>query len=124
MKFVGAGRGSSTSIDPKVGHLAIFVGTSVATKNHAEFISNMELIDAMPPGLLRNHDHREARRQAEGPGQGPAFELCIEARGLDDIRALGCNSIEDEREFAAVARGIGAQQCCLPDLCAAVDQDD
>ena len=28
----------------------------------------------------------------------------IEERGLDDIRALGCNSLEDEREFAAVAR--------------------
>ena len=32
------------------------------------------------------------------------FDLCIEERGLDDIRALGCNSLEDEREFAAVAR--------------------
>jgi hypothetical protein len=28
----------------------------------------------------------------------------IEERSLDDIRALGCNSIEDEREFEAVAR--------------------
>ena len=27
-----------------------------------------------------------------------------EERSLDDIRALGCNSLEDEREFAAAAR--------------------
>ena len=39
------------TIDPKVGHLAIFVGTKVAAKNHAEFINNMELIETMPPGL-------------------------------------------------------------------------
>ena len=28
------------------------VGTKVAIKNHAEFINNMELIDAMPPGSM------------------------------------------------------------------------
>ena len=39
------------TIDPKVGHLAIFVGTKVAIKNHAQFINNMELIETMPPGL-------------------------------------------------------------------------
>jgi hypothetical protein len=86
-------------IDPKVGHLAIFVGTKVAAKDHAEFINNMELIDAMPPGLYEIRiTEKPATREA------PPFELCIEARGLDDIRALGCNSVEDEREFAAVAR--------------------
>jgi len=31
------------AVDPKVGHLAIFVGTKVAAKDHAEFINNMEL---------------------------------------------------------------------------------
>jgi pimeloyl-ACP methyl ester carboxylesterase len=88
------------AIDPKVGHLAIFVGTTVAIKNHAEFINNMELIDAMPPGLYEIM----ITEKSAAPDEAPAFELCIEARGLDDIRALGCNSIEDEREFAAVAR--------------------
>jgi len=88
------------AIDPKVGHLAIFVGTTVATKNHAEFINNMELIDAMPPGLYEIM----ITEKPAAPDEAPAFELCIEARGLEDIRALGSNSIEDEREFAAVAR--------------------
>jgi hypothetical protein len=91
-------------LDPKVGHLAIFVGTKVADKDHAEFINNMELIDAMPPGLYeiliteRPADVSASRAEAVG------FDLRIEPRGLDDIRALGCNSPEDEREFAAVAR--------------------
>src|SRR5262245_20304578 len=91
------------AIDPKVGHLAIFVGTSVAAKNHAEFINNMELIDAMPPGLYEIVITEKSG--AEGStGRKDAFDLCIEERSLDDIRALGCNSLEDEREFAAVAR--------------------
>jgi Protein of unknown function (DUF3141) len=84
--------------------LAIFVGTKVAAKDHAEFINNMELIDAMPPGLYEIVITEKPADQAASPGEAPGFELSIEARGLDDIRALGCNSLEDEREFAAVAR--------------------
>ena len=90
------------TIDPKVGHLAIFVGTKVAAKDHAEFINNMEFIDTMPPGL---YEIVISEKQGSGAsGEGGDFDLSIEERGLDDIRALGCNSPEDEREFAAVAR--------------------
>ena len=85
------------TIDAKAGHLAIFVGTKVAAKDHAEFINNMELIDAMPPGLYEIVI-------TDRPGTESDFDLVIEERGLDDIRALGCNSLQDEREFAAVAR--------------------
>lgn len=89
------------TIDPKVGHLAIFVGTKVAAKDHAEFINNMELIESMPPGLYEIviTDKPGAEKSNQGD-----FDLSIEERGLDDIRALGCNSLEDEREFEAVAR--------------------
>jgi Protein of unknown function (DUF3141) len=92
------------NIDPKVGHLAIFVGTKVAAKDHAEFINNMELIDAMPPGLYEIVITEKPGTEASSEGQSGDFDLSIEERGLDDIRALGCNSLEDEREFAAVAR--------------------
>jgi pimeloyl-ACP methyl ester carboxylesterase len=90
------------SIDAQAGHLAIFVGTKIAAKNHAEFINNMELIDAMPPGLYEIVITDKPR--AEASTEREVFDLCIEERSLDDIRALGCNSLEDEREFAAVAR--------------------
>jgi pimeloyl-ACP methyl ester carboxylesterase len=90
------------TIDPKVGHLAIFVGTKVAAKDHAEFINNMELIDTMPPGLYEIVITEKPGTEASG--ETGDFDLSIEERGLDDIRALGCNSLEDEREFAAVAR--------------------
>src|SRR5208282_3226116 len=92
------------TIDPKVGHLAIFVGTKVAAKNHAEFINNMELIDAMPPGLYEIVITERPGTEAWSEGETGDFGLSIEERGLDDIRALGCNSLEDEREFAAAAR--------------------
>jgi len=92
------------TIDPKVGHLAIFVGTKVAAKDHAQFINNMELIEAMPPGLYEIVITEKPDARASNQQEGGDFDLCIEERGLDDIRALGCNSIEDEREFAAAAR--------------------
>ena len=95
-----AGQRIFYAVDPKVGHLAIFVGAKVAAKNHAEFINNMELIDAMPPGLYEILIDETLASRSETP----IFDLRIEPRGLDDIRALGCNSPEDEREFAAVAR--------------------
>jgi hypothetical protein len=92
------------NIDAKVGHLAIFVGTKVAEKNHAEFINNMELIDAMPPGLYEIVITEKQDTEGSSEGKDDNFDLSIEERTLDDIRALGCNSLEDEREFAAVAR--------------------
>ena len=92
------------NIDPKVGHLAIFVGTKVAAKNHAQFINNMELIESMPPGLYEIVITEKPGTEASSQAQVGDFDLSIEERGLDDIRALGCNSLEDEREFAAVAR--------------------
>ena len=61
------------TIDPKVGHLAIFVGTKVAAKDHAEFINNMELIDAMPPGLYEIVITREAGHRSLERGRSRRF---------------------------------------------------
>ena len=91
-------------LNQKVGHLAIFVGTAVAAKEHAEFMNYMELIDAMPPGLYEIVISEKPEGATAGAGGAGDYDLRIEARGLEDIRALGCNSLEDEREFAAVAR--------------------
>jgi hypothetical protein len=91
-------------LNQKVGHLAIFVGTAVAAKEHAEFMNYMELVDAMPPGLYEIVISEKPQALKGGAGDGGEYDLRIEARGLEDIRALGGNSLEDEREFAAVAR--------------------
>ena len=61
------------TIDPKVGHLAIFVGTKVAAKDHAEFINNMELIDAMPPGLYEIVITEKPGSRSLEPGRSRRF---------------------------------------------------
>ncbi|HEX2840852.1 DUF3141 domain-containing protein [Hyphomicrobium sp.] len=92
------------AVHESIGHLGIFVSGSVAKKEHDEFASNIDLIDVLPPGLY------EAVLTPKDP-KGLAADLItgdylvrFEARTLDDIRALGGNDANDEREFAAVAR--------------------
>jgi pimeloyl-ACP methyl ester carboxylesterase len=87
-----------------IGHLGIFVSGKVATKEHAEFASCIEMIDTMPPGL-----YEAVIREVE-PGTAHRdlihgkYLFTLEARTLDDIRALGVNSDEDNQRFAAAAR--------------------
>jgi hypothetical protein len=86
------------------GHLAIFVGTKVAAKEHSEFINYMDLIDGMPPGLYEIVITPKKEGQVGEELLAGDFNVQIQERDLDNIRALGCNSLEDEREFETVAR--------------------
>jgi pimeloyl-ACP methyl ester carboxylesterase len=92
------------TVHETIGHLGIFVSGGVAKKEHAEFSSNIDLIDVLPPGLY------EATFEARGSdtlndelavGQ---WVMRCEARTLDDIRAMGGNSLEDERRFETAKR--------------------
>ncbi|MCW2276421.1 DUF3141 domain-containing protein [Rhodoblastus acidophilus] len=87
-----------------IGHLGIFVAGSVANKEHEEFALNMNMIDAMPPGLyevvLTDMDADTSHRELVAG----RYVAKIVPRTLDDIRALGCNDADDERKFEAVAR--------------------
>ncbi|MBR1173199.1 DUF3141 domain-containing protein [Bradyrhizobium sp. KB893862 SZCCT0404] len=92
------------TVHENIGHLGIFVSGGVAKKEHAEFSSNIDLIDVLPPGLY------EATFEACGDetinadlAEGHWVMRC-EARTLDDIRAMGGNSPEDERRFATAKR--------------------
>jgi len=92
------------TVHKSVGHLGIFVSGGIAKKEHAEFSSNIDLIDVLPPGLY------EATFEAKGDDTTSAdmvvgqWVMRCEARTLDDIRAMGGNSPEDERRFAAAKR--------------------
>ncbi|MBA2125707.1 3-hydroxyalkanoate synthetase [Hyphomicrobium methylovorum] len=92
------------ALHESIGHLGIFVSGSVAKKEHDQFASNIDLIDALPPGLY------EAVMTPKDPDDPTAnlilgdYLVRFETRSLDDIRALGCNSAEDDRKFATVAR--------------------
>jgi pimeloyl-ACP methyl ester carboxylesterase len=105
------------AVHESIGHLGIFVSTSVAKKEHGEFASNIDLIDVLPPGLY------EAVMIPKDPGDASAdliggdYLVRFEARTLDDIRALGGNDEEDEREFATAARlseiNLGLYRTCV-----------
>jgi pimeloyl-ACP methyl ester carboxylesterase len=93
------------AVHESIGHLGIFVSGSVAKKEHDEFASNIDLIDVLPPGLYEAvMTPKDAASRSDDNLVGGNYLVRFEARTLDDIRALGGNSIEDEREFAAVAR--------------------
>lgn len=92
------------AIHPSAGHLGIFVSGSVAKKEHDEFASNIDLIDVLPPGLYEAvMTPKQAADETADLVTGN-YLVRFEARTLDDIRALGGNSDEDERRFATAAR--------------------
>ena len=87
-----------------IGHLGIFVSGKVATREHGEFVSCMEMIDLLPPGLyeavITEVDEHTVRPDLV---QGK-YVFRVEARTLNDIRALGGNDAADDLRFATVAR--------------------
>jgi hypothetical protein len=91
-------------VSQEVGHLAIFVSSKVGAKEDEEFVQLMDVIDCLPPGLFEMViSPRPANVPAEGFVTGDWIAR-FEARSLDDVKALGRNSPEDDRAFAAVAR--------------------
>jgi pimeloyl-ACP methyl ester carboxylesterase len=87
-----------------IGHLGIFVSGKVATREHGEFVSCMELIDVLPPGLyeavITDIDENTVNPDLV---QGK-YLFRLEARTLDHIRALGGNDAADDERFATAAR--------------------
>jgi pimeloyl-ACP methyl ester carboxylesterase len=92
------------TVHESIGHLGIFVSGGVAKKEHTEFSSNIDLIDVLPPGLYEaTFEARGAETRNDELAVGQWVMRC-EARTLDDIRAMGGNSPDDERRFEAAKR--------------------
>ncbi|HEV2099473.1 MAG TPA: DUF3141 domain-containing protein, partial [Stellaceae bacterium] len=102
--IVAAGQTIVYCLHHSIGHLGIFVSGKVATKEHGEFAQAMDMIDLMPPGLYEAVISG-VDETVENPElvQGD-YLFTLEQRRLDDIRALGRNSREDDLAFATVAR--------------------
>lgn len=92
------------AVHENIGHLGIFVSGSVAKKEHQEFASNIDFIDCLPPGLYEAVLLKKDKDTVNPELVGDDYISTFEARTLDDIRALGCNSKEDELCFAAAAK--------------------
>jgi len=92
------------TIHDTIGHLGIFVSGGVAKKEHGEFSSNIDLIDALPPGLYEAKFEPKAGQTTDPNLATGDWIMRCETRTLDDIRALGGNDSADERCFSAVDR--------------------
>ncbi|HZR77417.1 DUF3141 domain-containing protein [Bradyrhizobium sp.] len=92
------------TVHETVGHLGIFVSGGVAKKEHSEFSSNIDLIDVLPPGLYEATFEAKSSDTARADLASGNWVMRCEQRTLDDLRAMGGNSIEDERRFAAAKR--------------------
>jgi len=86
-------------IHDKVGHLGIFVSSSIAKKEHTEVTSTMKTIEALAPGL-----YEMTIDETIGEGAAARFLVSFHERTLDDILALDDSDRSDEDAFAAVAR--------------------
>jgi pimeloyl-ACP methyl ester carboxylesterase len=103
-EIVTAGQTIVYCLHQSIGHLGIFVSGKVATKEHGEFAQSMDMIDLMPPGLYEAvitevDDTIEHPEWVQGN-----YLFSLETRTLEDVRALGGNSPEDDLRFATAAR--------------------
>ena len=82
-----------------IGHLGIFVSGKVAKKEHAQIVSVLKSIEALPPGLYAMEINE--RKGADGEVE---YEVEFEERRLEDVAAR-LNRFEraDEKPFEAVA---------------------
>ena len=103
-EIVANGQTIIYSLHPSIGHLGIFVSGKVAAKEHREFVSCMEMIEATPPGLYEAVISEVGEDTANRDLVDGKYLFRLEPRTLDDIRAFGANSPEDDKRFAAVAR--------------------
>ncbi|MBB94378.1 MAG: alpha/beta hydrolase [Rhodobacteraceae bacterium] len=85
-------------VHEEVGHLGIFVSSTIAKKEHTEVASTMKTIEALAPGL-----YEMTIDDVSGHGQDKSFRVSFHERTFDDIRGVD-DGRADERPFAAVAR--------------------
>ncbi|HUL94432.1 MAG TPA: alpha/beta fold hydrolase [Usitatibacter sp.] len=86
------------TVHDTIGHLGIFVSSSVAKKEHKEIVSTLEAIEALAPGLYEMRIVDET-----GEGDAKRYSVTFEERTIEDIVKLG-DDREHERAFAAISR--------------------
>ncbi len=103
-EIIAAGQTIIYCLHQTIGHLGIFVSSSVASKEHDKFVKNIDMIETLPPGLYEAvfTDKTASTVHAEMASGGHVLRFV--PRKLDDIRKLGGNSVEDDRCFATVKR--------------------
>ena len=103
-EIVANGQTIVYTLHQSIGHLGIFVSGKVATKEHGEFASCMDMIDLAPPGLYEAVITEVSEDMANPELIHGRYLFRLEARKLADIRALGGNDAADDLRFATAAR--------------------
>lgn len=85
-------------VHEKVGHLGIFVSSSIARREHAEVSSTLKTIEALAPGL-----YEMVIEDTVGEGQNQQFRVSFIERRMTDLSGSG-DGRRDEVPFAAVSR--------------------
>src|SRR5262249_10881162 len=96
-----------TSVQPTTrarGPFGFLFPGGVAKKEHAEFSSNIALIDTLPAGLYEAVFEKKGDATTNPDLVTGNWLMRCEQRTLEDIRALGGNDAADERRFATAAR--------------------
>ncbi|KZL17921.1 alpha/beta hydrolase fold protein [Pseudovibrio axinellae] len=81
-----------------VGHLGIFVSSSVARREHAQVASTLKTIEAMPPGLYKMQIVKK-----KGKGSDAKFTVSFARKTIDEM-LKETDTRTDEKAFAGVAR--------------------
>ena len=81
-----------------IGHLGIFVSGRVAKKEHAQIVSALQSIEALPPGLYG----MEIAEQTDGTGKTSYDVSFVEIRLEDVVARLNHYRREDEKPFQAM----------------------
>jgi pimeloyl-ACP methyl ester carboxylesterase len=80
-----------------IGHLGIFVSGKVAMKEHAQIVSVLKSIEALPPGLYG------MQIAQTGNGDKPSYNVSfVELRLEEVVKRMNRFKREDEKPFAAV----------------------
>jgi hypothetical protein len=103
-EIVANGQTIVYTLHQSIGHLGIFVSGKVATREHQEFASAMDMIDLAPPGLYEAVITDIGEDTANPDMIEGRYLFRLEKRTLADIRALGNNGAEDQLRFATAAR--------------------
>jgi len=85
-------------IHEKVGHLGIFVSSSIAKKEHAEVTSTLKTIEALAPGL-----YEMTIDEQTGEGVNAHFRVSFTERKMSELSGLD-DARGDEAQFGAVSR--------------------
>jgi pimeloyl-ACP methyl ester carboxylesterase len=86
------------TLHDKVGHLGIFVSSSVAKKEHQEIVSTLKAIEALSPGL-----YEMAIEEELGEGVEKRFHVAFQERTIPQLIEQ-CGGDDSDLPFAAVAR--------------------